>query len=51
MAAEAWGEEYRAAIASLKLYIHYLRRKLEDNPQQPRYILTARGVGYRFVKS
>ena len=51
LAAEAWGEEYRDAIASLKLYIHYLRRKLEDNPQQPRYILTARGVGYRFVKS
>lgn len=50
LAADAWGEEYRDAIASLKLYIHYLRRKLEDNPQQPRYILTARGAGYRFVK-
>ena len=48
--AAAWGEEYIDAIDSLKLYIHYLRRKLEDNPQQPEYILTTRGVGYRFVK-
>ena len=47
---EAWGDEYSDAIDSLKLYIHYLRRKLETNPQQPEYILTSRGVGYRFVK-
>ena len=47
---EAWGEEYSDAINSLKLYIHYLRQKLEDNTQQPEYILTTRGVGYRFAK-
>ena len=47
---EAWGEEYNDAIDSLKLYIHYLRQKLETNPQQPEYILTSRGVGYRFAK-
>ena len=47
---EAWGEEYSDATDSLKLYIHYLRQKLEVNPQQPEYILTARGVGYRFAK-
>ncbi len=47
---EAWGEEYSDAIDSLKLYIHYLRQKIETNPQQPEYILTSRGVGYRFVK-
>ena len=46
---QAWGEEYSDAIDSLKLYIHYLRQKLEMNPQQPDYILTSRGVGYRFV--
>jgi two-component system KDP operon response regulator KdpE len=46
---QAWGEEYADAIDSLKLYIHYLRQKLEINPQQPEYILTSRGVGYRFV--
>ncbi|MYD09472.1 MAG: response regulator transcription factor [Chloroflexi bacterium] len=48
---EAWGDEYSDAIDSLKLYIHYLRQKIETNPQQPEYILTSRGVGYRFVKS
>jgi DNA-binding response OmpR family regulator len=46
---QAWGEEYHDAIDSLKLYIHYLRQKLEINPEQPDYILTSRGVGYRFV--
>jgi two-component system KDP operon response regulator KdpE len=46
---QAWGEEYGDAIDSLKLYIHYLRQKLETNAQQPEYIITSRGVGYRFV--
>lgn len=46
---QAWGEEYGDAIDSLKLYIHYLRQKLERSPQQPDYILTSRGVGYRFA--
>jgi len=46
---QAWGEEYGDAIDSLKLYVHYLRQKLELNAQQPEYILTSRGVGYRFV--
>jgi DNA-binding response OmpR family regulator len=46
---QAWGEEYSDAIDSLKLYIHYLRQKIEVNPNQPDYILTSRGVGYRFV--
>jgi DNA-binding response OmpR family regulator len=46
---QAWGEEYADAIDSLKLYVHYLRQKLEINPSQPDYILTSRGVGYRFV--
>ncbi len=47
---KAWGEQYHDATDSLKLYIHYLRRKLERDPQQPEYILTSRGVGYRFAK-
>ncbi|MGQ9848625.1 MAG: response regulator transcription factor [Aggregatilineaceae bacterium] len=45
---EAWGPEYGDAVESLKLYIHYLRQKIEPDPQQPIYILTSRGVGYRF---
>ena len=50
LVSEAWGNEYRDASDSLKLYIHYLRQKLEINPQQPEYILTSRGVGYRFIQ-
>lgn len=46
---QAWGDEYVDAIDSLKLYIHYLRQKLEVNPEQPEYIVTSRGVGYRFM--
>lgn len=46
---EAWGVEYADAIDSLKLYIHYLRQKIEEDPQRPQYILTSRGVGYRFA--
>lgn len=46
---QAWGEEYSDAIDSLKLYVHYLRQKVEVDPARPEYILTSRGVGYRFV--
>lgn len=34
----------------IKWYIHSLRQKLEPDPSQPRYILTVRGTGYRFVE-
>ena len=46
---EAWGPEYGDAIDSLKLYVHYLRQKVEPDAQKPTYILTSRGVGYRFA--
>ena len=46
---EASGEEYADAIDSLKLYIHYLRQKIEQDAEHPDYILTSRGVGYRFA--
>ncbi len=44
-----WGPEYRDASHYLRLYINYLRQKLEQDPSNPRYILTERGVGYRFI--
>jgi DNA-binding response OmpR family regulator len=46
---EAWGPEYSDAIDSLKLYVHYLRKKVEKDANHPEYILTSRGVGYRFA--
>jgi DNA-binding response OmpR family regulator len=47
--AKVWGYEYRDETHYLRLYINYLRQKLEKDPSNPRYILTERGVGYRFV--
>ncbi|MBI3763111.1 MAG: response regulator transcription factor [Chloroflexi bacterium] len=46
---QVWGPNYSGANESLKLYIHYLRKKIEANAAQPDYILTSRGVGYRFA--
>ncbi|HLI88546.1 MAG TPA: response regulator transcription factor [Ktedonobacteraceae bacterium] len=45
---KVWGSEYRDESHYLRLYITYLRQKLEKDPAHPRYILTERGVGYRF---
>lgn len=47
--AKVWGYEYRDETHYLRLYVNYLRNKLEEDPPNPRYILTERGVGYRFV--
>jgi len=47
--AKVWGYEYREEIQYLRLYITYLRQKIEPDPHHPQYILTERGVGYRFV--
>jgi DNA-binding response OmpR family regulator len=46
---KVWGYEYRDEAGLLRLYITYLRKKIEPEPGNPRYILTERGVGYRFV--
>jgi two-component system KDP operon response regulator KdpE len=46
---KVWGPEYREESHYLRLYITYLRQKIEQDPSSPKYILTERGVGYRFV--
>ena len=46
---KVWGYEYRDEPHYVRLYINYLRQKLEKEPADPKYILTERGVGYRFV--
>ncbi|MCC6282357.1 MAG: response regulator [Saprospiraceae bacterium] len=45
---EIWGSAYATQSQYLRVYIGQLRKKMEDNPNQPRYIVTASGVGYRF---
>jgi two-component system KDP operon response regulator KdpE len=47
--AKVWGYEYRDEAHYVRLYVNYLREKVEEDPSNPRYILTERGVGYRFV--
>jgi DNA-binding response OmpR family regulator len=47
--AKVWGYEYRDEPHYVRLYINYLRKKLEKDPSNPKYILTERGIGYRFV--
>jgi two-component system KDP operon response regulator KdpE len=46
---KVWGPEYRDESHYLRLYITYLRQKIEEDPASPKYILTERGIGYRFV--
>jgi two-component system KDP operon response regulator KdpE len=44
-----WGPEYRDETHYLRLYVTYLRQKIEADPANPKYILTERGIGYRFL--
>ena len=46
--AKVWGYEYRDETHYVRLYINYLREKIEKDPANPKYILTERGIGYRF---
>jgi two-component system KDP operon response regulator KdpE len=47
--AKVWGREYRDETEYLRVYIRYLRQKIEVDPSQPKLILTEPGVGYRFA--
>jgi two-component system KDP operon response regulator KdpE len=47
---KVWGAEYTGDHAFIKKYIYRLRSKLETDPENPRMLLSERGVGYRFVR-
>ena len=47
--AKVWGREYVDEVDYIRVYIRRLREKLGDDPEDPRYIRTERGLGYRFV--
>jgi DNA-binding response OmpR family regulator len=47
---KVWGREYRDDTQLLRLYITYLRQKIEKDPAHPHYILNERGLGYRFLE-
>lgn len=48
---EVWGDDFRDCSHYLRLYIAYLRSKIEDNPRRPRMLLTEWGYGYRLVQA
>jgi two-component system OmpR family response regulator/two-component system alkaline phosphatase synthesis response regulator PhoP len=43
-----WGEDFFGDVRTIDVHVRHLREKIEDNPAKPRYILTIRGVGYKF---
>jgi len=47
LVARVWGEEYAEEVGYIRRYIWHLRRKVEPDPDNPRYIHTERGVGYK----
>lgn len=44
-----WGPTYLSESQYLRVFVAQLRKKIEDNPNQPKYIITESGVGYRFM--
>lgn len=46
---EIWGVGYQLETQYLRVFVGTLRKKIETNPNQPKYILTESGVGYRFL--
>jgi two-component system alkaline phosphatase synthesis response regulator PhoP len=45
---QVWGYDFIGETRTVDVHIRHLRQKIEDNPEDPRYIETVRGVGYRF---
>jgi len=46
----AWGIDYEGTPRTVDTFVRQLRQKLEPDPEAPRHILTARGLGYRFER-
>lgn len=45
---KVWGPEYGEETEYLRVYIGHLRQKIESDPTNPEYLITERGIGYRF---
>ena len=48
---KAWKTDYAGDTRTLEVHICWLRKKIEDDPNYPQYLVTVRGVGYRFEKA
>ncbi len=47
---QVWDGEFYGEVRTVDVHIRNIRRKLETDPKNPRYILTVRGMGYRFAE-
>jgi two-component system KDP operon response regulator KdpE len=45
-----WGADYRHEVDYVRTFVRQLRKKIEDDPSDPRYLLTDAYVGYRFAE-
>lgn len=45
-----WGDDYVGDTKTLDVHINRLRNRIEENPSEPKFIVTVRGVGYRYEK-
>jgi two-component system, OmpR family, KDP operon response regulator KdpE len=45
-----WGWEYIDSPDYVHVYVSHLRQKIENDPKNPRYLITEHGMGYRFIK-
>ncbi|MCK4388137.1 MAG: response regulator transcription factor [Dehalococcoidia bacterium] len=50
LARRIWGEDYPGAAESLKVHMRHLREKIEEDPANPKLILTEHGKGYRLAR-
>ena len=46
-----WGPEYGGELEYLRTFVRQLRKKLEDDPADPAYLLTDSHIGYRFAEA
>lgn len=46
---EVWGYDAMPSTRTVDVHVAGLRQKLEENPHHPQFILTAHGLGYKFV--
>ena len=48
---ETWGSAYRTKVSYVRVYMHALRRKIEDDPTRPKFLVSESGLGYRLQTS
>jgi DNA-binding response OmpR family regulator len=47
--AGVWGDAYTDSLNYVHIYVYHLRQKVEEDPKNPVYLRSVRGMGYRFM--